>query len=100
LNVRIILITVFPFAAGWLAYRMEEEPKGITPLIMACLIPLLFLGWALIRFKVLPVSTQPVFFNIPIVVMLLMGLFLCRKHGIMRTFMLGALSGYLFEYVA
>lgn len=95
---RVIIIVMFTAVSGWLAYTMEEEPKRVSSLIMVCLVPLIFIGWALIRLELIPSSSHPVFFNIPLILILSGGLLLCRKHGSMRAYMLISLASYLFEY--
>jgi hypothetical protein len=96
---RVVMIVLFSAVSGWLAYTMEEQPRSISSLIMACLVPLIFIGWALIRLDLIPASSHSIFFNIPVLVILSAGLLLCRKHGIMRAYMLISLSSYMFEYI-
>ncbi len=96
---RILIIVIFTSVAGWLAYTMEDEPKRVSSLIMVCLVPLIFIGWALIRLDLIAASSHPIFFNIPVILILSAGLLLCRKHGTMRAYMLMSLGSYLFEYI-
>lgn len=96
---RVVIIVLFSTVSGWLAYTMEEEPRRFSSLIMVCLVPLVFIGWALIRLDLIAASSYWIFFNIPVLVILGAGLLLCRKHGIMRAYMLISLSSYLFEYI-
>jgi hypothetical protein len=97
---RVAIIILFTTVSGWLAYTMEEEPRRFTSLILVCLVPLIFIGWALIRLDVIAASSHSIFFNIPVIVILGTGLLLCRKHGVMRAYMLISLASYLFEYIA
>jgi hypothetical protein len=97
-ELRIVIVTTFMLVSAWVAYMMEEEPKKITTLALAILVPLLFLGWALIRLTAIPSSASPIFFNLPVLFILVAGLFICRKHGTMRTYMMISLSGYLLEF--
>ncbi|MEX2233356.1 MAG: hypothetical protein WD824_14430 [Cyclobacteriaceae bacterium] len=97
-GIRVVMVVICTIVTGWLAYRMEDAPKKITDLIMVILVPVLFLGWALIRLQVIPASMSPVFFNIPILIILVIGLLFCRKHGTMRTYMIFSLGGYLLEF--
>lgn len=78
---------------------MEEEPQRVSSLVMACLVPVIFIGWGLIRLDLIPASSYTILFNIPVLMILIGGLVLCRKHGIMRAYMLIALGSYLFEYI-
>ena len=96
---RVIIIILHSVVAGWLAYTMEEEPRKVLSLVMVCLMPLVFIGWALIRLDVIPASSHSIFFNIPVLAILATGLLLSRKHGIMRAYMLISLGSYLFEYI-
>jgi hypothetical protein len=97
--VRIVLIALFSPVAGWLAYRMDDTTRKPISIILAGLVSVVFIGWALIHLTVLPRSSASVFFNIPILLVLVAGVFLCKKQGIMRTFMLVSVGGYLFEYI-
>jgi hypothetical protein len=99
IEARVIIIVLFSAVSGFLAYVMEGESKPIS-LILVCLVPLAFIGWALIWLKVVDPSAQTLFFNIPILLILTSGLFLTRKHGIMRAYMLISLASYVFEYIA
>ena len=44
IEVRLVTIILFSLVSGWLAYRMEEEPKKLAEFILAVLVPVLFLG--------------------------------------------------------
>jgi hypothetical protein len=98
LEIRVVMVAMCPIVTGWLAYNLEDAPRRVTDLVMVILVPAVFFGWALIRLHVIPASMNPVFFNPPILIILVVGLLLCRKHGTMRTFMMFSLSGYLFEF--
>ncbi|HTF29390.1 MAG TPA: hypothetical protein VK625_11145 [Flavitalea sp.] len=97
-EIRVVMITLCTLVTGWLAYRMEDSPKKMTDLVMVILLPVLFFGWALIRLEVIPSSNTWIFFNLPVLLILVAGLLSCRKHGAMRAYMMMSLSGYLFEY--
>ena len=98
LELRMALIALCSILSCWLAYTMEEEPKKIMVMIIA-LGPVIFLSWALIKLNIIPYSAHQVFFNLPILMVLIAGLLLCRKHGIMRTYLLMTIASYLFEYL-
>ena len=100
LPIRIILVALFSPVAGWLAYAMEDAPRKPVYLFLAGLVTASFLGWALIRFSIIPVSSSWIFFNIPVLLLLVAGVLICRKHGTMRAFMLVSVAGYLFEYIS
>lgn len=97
-EVRIVVIVLFNVTA-WLAYAMEEESLRISSLIVLCLVPLIFTGWALIRLHLINASAHSIFFNLPVLVVLAAGLFLSRKHSITRAYLIVALGGYLVEYI-
>lgn len=99
LHVRVILITLFSPVAGWLAYTMDDESRKPISFILVGLVTLVFIGNALIQLSILPMSSAGIFFNIPILVLMVAGVFMCRKEGTMRTFMLVSAGGYLFEYL-
>lgn len=98
-EIRVIIVSCFSIVSGFLAYKMEEDPKTLVHLSLSCVVPVLFIGWALIRFNIIPYSSHWYFFNLPILTLLVIGLFLCRKHGTMRAFMIVSLGGYLTEYI-
>ncbi|MDQ2655826.1 MAG: hypothetical protein M3Y60_00285 [Bacteroidota bacterium] len=99
LEARVVCIALFSPVAGWLAYNMDDETRRPVSLILATLVSIVFFGWALIHLGFIRLSSAGVFFNIPILLIMVAGVFLCRKHGAMRTFMLVSAGGYLFEYI-
>lgn len=98
-EIRVIVIVLFNIVTGWLAYTLEENPRRLSSLFMVCLVPLLLTGWALIRLELINASAHSVFFNLPMLLLLAAGVFLSRKHSIMRAYMIISLAGYLFEYI-
>ena len=100
LPIRIVLITLFSPVAGWLAYTMEETPgKGIYPFLVG-LVTAVFTGWGLIQLGVIPGFYSWMFFNMPVLLVLVAGILLSRKHGTMRAFMMVSVAGYLFEFIS
>lgn len=99
LPIRIVVIALFTPVAGWLAYTMDDGSSKPISLIMVALPTVVFLGWALIKQSIIPASSGSIFFNIPILVLLLAGVFVSKKYGMMRTFMIVSTAGYLFEYI-
>jgi hypothetical protein len=97
-DIRVSIIVLFSSVSAWLAYYLDER-KEITSLIVVMLPPLLFLGWALIKLNVIPVTTAGIFFNLPFMLVLLAGVFLCKKHSATRTYMIISLASYVFEYI-
>src|SRR5690349_20337574 len=87
-DVRIVIVVLYSVVSAWLAYTMEEQPRGVPSLVMASVVPIIFIGWASIHLDLIPASSHSIFFNIPILVLLAAGLLLCRKHGTMRTYMI------------
>lgn len=94
-ELRVIIVSLFSIVSAWLGYSMEEEPKKPIHLVLSIIVPALFFGWALIKFNIIRVPSDLYIFNLPIIALLAVGLFLCRKHGTMRAFMIVSLSGYL-----
>ena len=99
LSIRIALVVLFSPVAGWLAYNMEEQPGKRTFAFFPVLVTAAFVGWALIQLNVIPTSSSWIFFNIPVLLLLVAGVLISRKHGMMRTYMLVSVAGYLFEYM-
>ena len=98
LPLRIILIMLFSPVAGWLAYTLEAEPRKGIYACLAALVTAVFAGWAFIRMGVMSESYAWIFFNMPVLLVMVSGILFTRKHSIMRTFMLVSVAGYLFEY--
>ncbi len=98
-EIRIIVIMGFSSISAWLALRMEAEPYRLIPVIIVCLVPVVFAGWGLVHLGFIPVAAATIFFNIPILVALFSGLVLSRKHGVMRAYLLVSCTSYLLEYI-
>ena len=98
-QIRVIMIMIFSVTAAWLAYRMESPPKNITSLLLAVFTPMIFFAWGLIKLQIIPLAIGQFFFNLPVLFMLGVGLSLCKKRSIMRTYMIISLASYLFEYI-
>lgn len=97
-EVRVAVIVLFTAASAILAYYTDAQSSKLIALLMAILVPVVFVGSMLIKLSLIPVSAGRIFFNVPVLLVLIAGLLLCRKNSIMRTYMLIALSSYLFEY--
>jgi hypothetical protein len=98
-QIRVVMIMIFSVSAAWLAYRMEASPKNIASMILVVLVPVIFVVWGLITLQIIPSGTGSLFFNLPVLILLGVGLFLCKKHGTMRTYMIISFASYLFEYI-
>jgi len=94
----VIMIVLYCAVTGWLAYKLDQT-QTIFSLIFACLIPLLFLGWSFVKLGILQADAGKFIFNLPVLLLLVAGLFLCKKNDTMRTYMIVSLSSYLFEYL-
>ena len=99
LPIRIVLVALFSPVAGWLAYTMDEESGKPVSFLLVALVSAVFVGWALIKMSVIPSSLSWILFNMPILLLLVVGVLITRKHGAMRTFMLVSVGGYLLEYI-
>lgn len=96
LNVRVTMIVLFSAVSAWLAWQLEEEKKPLL-LIMAWLVPIVFAGWGLIMTGIIPLAAAKYIFNLPLMLMMAIGLLLCRKHGAMRAYMIVSLASYILE---
>jgi hypothetical protein len=99
-QIRVVMIMIFSITAAWLAYRMDASPKNIVSMTLVFLVPVIFVVWGLITLQIIPSATGSVFFNLPVLILLGVGLFLCKKCGTMRTYMIISFASYLFEYIA
>lgn len=97
-EIRIAMIMAYSVVSAWLAYAMETERKNIASLGVALLIPVIFVAWGLARLSVFPTASLGLFFNVPIMLLMIVALFLCRKHETMRTYAIVSFASYLFEY--
>lgn len=98
-QVRVVMIMIFSITAAWLAHYMEAPPKNIASLILVVFVPVTFIVWGLIRLQVIPPATGSVFFNLSVLILLGVGLLLCKRHGPLRTYMIISFASYLFEYI-
>lgn len=97
-EIRVIMIALYSCISGWLAFRIGQAET--TPsLLIACLVPVIFCSWAMVRLGIIPIEANRFIFNLPVLVLLMIGLFLCRKNELMRTYMIISISSYVFEYV-
>ncbi|HYG20255.1 MAG TPA: hypothetical protein VD816_15060 [Ohtaekwangia sp.] len=96
---RIAIIVVFNITASWLACNLDAGPRKVVPVILAIIVPIVFTSWAFIRLGFIPLSASVFFFNLPLLFLLVAGVFLTSKHGTMRAFMLISLAAYIFEYI-
>lgn len=97
-EIRVLMIMLYCAVTGWLAYKLDQA-QTVSSLIFACLVPLLFLGWAFVKLGILQADAGKFIFNLPVLLILAAGLFLCKKNDTMRTYMIVSLSSYLFEYL-
>jgi hypothetical protein len=98
-QIRVSMIMIFSVTAAWLAYRMESPPQNIISLLLAGFGPVIFIVWGLIKLQIIPLAIGSVFFNLPVLFLLAVGLSLCKKYSIMRTYMIIIFASYLFEYI-
>ena len=96
-EIRVLMIALYTAVTAWLAFKLEQ-PETIPSLLLACLVPLLFFGWAMVKLGIVPIEVNKFIFNLPVLLLLIVGLFLCRKNDTMRTFMIISISSYVFEY--
>lgn len=98
LEIRVVMVVLYSIITAGLAVKMQQT-ESKAALRMACLPPILFLGWAMIKLGVLPSSSNPYIFNFPLLVVLVAGLFLSKKNSVVRTYMIVSVASYVFEYV-
>ena len=96
-EIRVLMIALYTGVTAWLAFKLEQ-PETIPSLLLACLVPVIFFGWAMVKLGIVPVEVNRFIFNLPILLLLVVGLFLCRKNNTMRTYMIISISSYVFEY--
>ena len=96
-EMRVVMIVIYSAVTGWLAFKTDQN-QSIPSLILVCLVPLIFSGWALIKTGILPTTASAAFFNMPVLMLLGAGLFHCKGNSTMRAYMIVSLSSYLFEY--
>lgn len=96
-EIRVIMIALYSCISLWLAFKIGQ-PEKTPSLLIACLVPVILCSWALVRLGVIPAEANRFIFNLPVLVLLMVGLFLCRKNELMRTYMIVSVSSYIFEY--
>jgi hypothetical protein len=96
---RAACVIIFSVVAAWLANAVEEKPVALPLRAITWLFPVIFIGWGLLRMNVLPEATKTILFNWPILLILFAGIFLSRKNGAMKAYMILSTSSYMFEYM-
>jgi hypothetical protein len=97
LEIRIILIMVFSIVTAWLTYKIDP-PKNFFLAAVLILVPTLFTANALLRLNFVSISDTSFIFNLVIVFILTAAIFVSKKHGPTRTFLILSLASYLLEY--
>lgn len=97
-EIRVAMVVVYLTMSAWFAFQIDESKSNMS-LISMCSVPILFLGWGLIELKLINSDAGKILFNIPILVLLVAALFISKKESPVRTYLIIALSSYLFEYI-
>ncbi|RAW00566.1 hypothetical protein [Pseudochryseolinea flava] len=97
MDVRIALIVFYTIVSAWLALKVDQT-NSIIPTAFACFVSLIFSVWGLCRLDFVSGHAKTIIFNIPIAVMLLIGILLCRKYEATRTYLIVSAAGYMIEY--
>jgi hypothetical protein len=98
-ELRIGMIMTYTIVSAWLAYSMQPDRRDLVQLPIAFFLSAIFVAWGLVRLGVLPTSMYGIFFNVPVLLLVAVAIFLCRKHETMRTYAIVTFASYLFEYV-
>lgn len=96
---RTTCVILLGFVSAWLAVTLEEKPVRLIARIICWIFPVVFLLGGMLRMGVVNESFKSVIFNIPILLVLMAGVFLSRQNGIMRPYLILAAASYLFEYM-
>lgn len=97
LEVRIVMVVIFMACSAWLVNEVETK-KGLVT-VFVFLVPLLFAGWALTFLKLIPAANKGIFFNIPILIALLVGVLFTPTRSVARAWMTTITAAYMFEYL-
>lgn len=91
-GVRLACVTVFGVVSAMLVYQLDEEKWSWVAMISQ----LAFIVLALMKWKVIPVYSNPVV-NLVVIAMLTAGIFLAKKNGLLRTYMILSVASFLIE---
>lgn len=97
-EIRIVSVTAFVLVSAFLAHSMQQQAATFFSTTLTGFPSLLFLMWAMLRLGVLPLDFSHYLFNLPVLILMVVGLLISEKHGTIRSFMIIALAGYLLEY--
>jgi hypothetical protein len=97
---RLIVVMMFCVSAAIVSYHTDQVSHRLLSTIIAVAIPVIFSLGGLVSLSILPGSAAKVVYNIPVLVLLVVAIFLTSKNSIMRTYAIIGLSSYLLEYIA
>lgn len=98
LEIRIAMVVLYSVVTAGLALTMQQK-ENKAALTIACLSPVIFLGWAMIETGALSSSINQYIFNLPLLILLFAGLFLAQKNSVVRAYLIVSAASYVFEYV-
>lgn len=98
LEIRIVMVVLYSAISAWLAFTTQQTEHKAA-LVIACLSPVVFLAWAMVELGVIPASINPYIFNLPLLLLLITGIFVSKKNSVVRAYLIVSVASYVFEYV-
>ena len=96
LHWRVAFTTSFYVLAGITAVKHDQTKTWHYAMIG--LIGFVFICWSLGRLEIINQEFHQYIFNIPILLMLILGLYFSRKNAMLSTYMVIVIAHYLYEY--
>jgi len=96
LPTRVAFSTSFYILAGIIALSKGSNEKW--HFILIGIISLIFITWSLGRLEIIDQGFYRFIFNIPVMLVLLAGLYFSKKHSVLRTYIIIVIAHYLYEF--
>ena len=98
-NIRLGMIVLYFIAAGILTYSFEgDRVNRVLLLASVLLVPIIAIFWSLVQFGILVQLSNSAIFNLPVMLLLIMGILIARKTTVLKIFLIHSLGFYLLEY--
>jgi hypothetical protein len=91
-GVRLASVTIFAVVAAMLVYQLDEEKWSWMVMISQ----VVFIGLALMKWNVIPFYSNAVV-NLVILAIMIAGIFLAKKDGLLRTYMILSVASFMIE---
>lgn len=91
-SVRLACVTIFSVVAAVLVFRLGEEKWSWVAMVSQ----IAFIALAMMKWDLIPVYSNAIL-NFLIILLMVAGILLAKKEGLLRTFMIMSVASYLLE---